>query len=155
MIHPSRRLLLAPLPLALAGAAAAQPATGAGEAVVRRFWDAIKRGALDELDRYVTAGYRHHPNGKTLTLQDFKDGARWVLGNTTDYRLEIHDLVEAGDRVSIRWTANGRHTGSYFGEAPSGKVVTSYGMHFYRLEGGLIAEDWEVVDFGAFRKQLG
>lgn len=154
MTGPTRRLLAFAAPLALASPALAQPQQAMGEAVVRRFWDAINRGALDELDRLVTAGYRHHPDGKTLTLQDFKDGARWVLGNTTDYRLEIHDLVEAGDRVSIRWTASGRHTGSYFGEAPTGKVVTSYGMHFYRLEGGLIAEDWEVVDFGAFRKQL-
>jgi predicted ester cyclase len=154
MTKLSRRLLLTPIPLALAGAALAGPAQGPGEAVVRRFWDALNRGALDELDACVTPGYRHHPNGATQTLADFKSGAKWILGNTTDYRLEIHDLVENGDRVAIRWTASGQHTGSYFGEKPTGKLVTSYGMHFYRVEGGRIAEDWEVIDFAAFRKQL-
>ncbi len=154
MTKLSRRLMILPIPLALAGAALAQPAQGPGETVVRRFWDAFNRQALDELDGLVTPDYRHQPNGRTLSLQDFKEGSRWIYANTGDYRLDIHDLVEMGDRVATRWTATGRHIGSYFGEKPTGKVITSYGMHFHRIAGGRIAEDWEVIDFAAFRKQL-
>ena len=32
-------------------------------------------------------------------------------------------------------------------EAPTGGLVTSYGMHFHRIADGRIAEDWEVIDF--------
>ncbi|MDQ0465144.1 steroid delta-isomerase-like uncharacterized protein [Caulobacter ginsengisoli] len=160
MNRPSRRLMLLPIPLAplslaVAGAALAEPAQGPGEVLVRRFWDAVNRQAFDEMDALVTPDYRHHPNGRTLSLADFKEGARWILSNTADYHLDIHDLVESGDRVAVRWTATGRHIGSYFGEPPTGKLVTSFGMHFHRIAGGRIAEDWEVIDFAAFRKQLG
>jgi steroid delta-isomerase-like uncharacterized protein len=153
-----RRAALAALVLpAWAGCATPVPAAAEGEGarVVRRFWRAFAAADWPALDALVTADYVHRPPGAARTLQQFKDGGAWVHRGAADYGFEIEDLVEQRDRVAVRWTASGRHTGSFFGEAPSGRVVTVQGMHVHRLRDGRIAEDWEVIDFDGFRRRIG
>ena len=123
-------------------------------AVVQKFWDAFNRSAWDELDTLVTPDYVHHSNGNSAPLARFKAGGAAVHGGLAGYKLTILDVVSTGDRVSIRWTATGVHQGSMFGEKPTGKTVTAYGMHIHRLVNGMIAEDWEVIDTGALQRQV-
>jgi predicted ester cyclase len=140
--------------LAATGSAEAFGSTRRNEALVRQFWDAFNRQAWDEWDAITTANYLHHPPEQSLTLAEFKDGGAWVHRGLANYRLTIEAVAAEGDRVAIRWSARGRHVGSMFGETPSGREVTAYGMHFHRIERGKLAEDWEVIDFDAFRRQL-
>ena len=46
--------------------------------MVRQFWDAFNRAAWAEFDALVTPDYRHHPPGKTLSLEQFKAGGQWI-----------------------------------------------------------------------------
>lgn len=123
-------------------------------AVVQKFWDAFNRSAWEDLDALVTPDYVHHTNGNSVPLARFKTGGAQVHSGLASYKLTIVDVVAAGDRVSIRWTATGVHQGSMYGEKPTGRTVTAYGMHIHRLVNGKIAEDWEVIDTGAFQRQL-
>ena len=151
----TRRGLAAAAPaLIMASPAAATPDADQNAALVRKFWDAFNRAAWDELDALVAPTYRHQPTERVLTLAEFKRGGRWVHRGLADYRLDIGDLVHADGTVAVRWTARGRHVGSMFGEPPTGKLIITYGMHFHRIAQGRIAEDWEVIDFDHFRRQL-
>ena len=123
-------------------------------ATVRKFWDAFSRQAWTELDALVTSDYVHHANGGSAPLARFKAGSAQVHKGLSDYKITIDDIVAVGDRVSIRWTGRGMHTGSMFGEPPTGKQVTVFGMHIHRLVDGKIAEDWEVIDTGAIQRQV-
>ena len=122
--------------------------------VVRRFWDAFNRQAWSELDQLTTPDYVHHTNGGNAPLAQFKLGGMRVHRGMNGYLLTIDDAVANGDRVAVRWTARGTHTGSMFGEQPTGRPLTVYGMHIHRLIEGKIAEDWEVIDTGNLRDQI-
>ena len=122
--------------------------------VCRHFWDAFNRQAWSELDELTTADYVHHANGGNAPLAQFKLGGMRIHRGMSGYALTIDDAVAMGDRVAVRWTARGMHSGSFFGESPTGKPLTVYGMHIHRLVAGRIAEDWEVIDTGNLRDQI-
>jgi predicted ester cyclase len=124
------------------------------EFLVRRFWDAFNRAAWDELDTLVLPTYAHHTGGANLSLAQFKAGGAWVHHGLAPYELHIDELIVQNDIVAIRWTARGIHVASMFGETPAHREVTARGMHFHRIEGNRIAEDWEVIDMGAFQAEL-
>lgn len=151
----TRRALLA-LTAFIPALARRQDAAGAADpgALVRHFWDAFNRAAWDELDGLTTADYVHHPNGGANSLTQFKRGGARIHAGLGGYHLEILDLVVGGDRVAVRWVARGLHRASFFGEAPTNRMVTVYGMHVHRVVHGRIAEDWEVIDTGDLRNQI-
>lgn len=130
------------------------PDSASPEQVVRRFWSAFNRAAWNELDGLAVSSYRHHTDGGDLTLAQFKEGGTWVHHGLAHYDLHIDALVVQGELVAIRWTARGQHEGSMFGETPTHREIVTHGMHFMRVVSGKVAEDWEVIDFGEFRRQL-
>lgn len=144
-------MILAPA-AAIPGKAADEPS---GEYLVRRFWDAFSQGSWSELDVLVLPIYRHHTPDSSITLDGFKNGGRWIYRGLAGYLLTIDALVSNADTVAVRWTAQGVHVASFYGEPVSGKLIVTRGMNFHRIEQGRIAEDWEVIDFDGFKRQLG
>jgi predicted ester cyclase len=71
------------------------------------------------------------------------------------YELVAEDLVAEGDRVAVRTTFKGTHTGEFMGVAPTGKDVSIPIMLIYRIEGGKIAEHWMNADAMGLMQQLG
>ena len=58
-------------------------------------------------------------------------------------------------RLPVHCTATGTHTGSWLGMPPTGRQITIRMAVTYRLAGGMIAEDWVLVDFLGVFQQLG
>lgn len=71
------------------------------------------------------------------------------------YELHADDLVAEGDRVAVRATFRGKHTGDFQGIAATGREVAISLMLFYRLAGGRIAEHWMNADSLGLLQQLG
>lgn len=68
----------------------------------------------------------------------------------------IEDIFASGeDRVTVRWTGTGRHTGEVMGIPPTGKAVRVDAISVFRIASGRIAEAWEVWDTLGFLQQLG
>jgi predicted ester cyclase len=145
-------MLFAPAAMATAAASEDEPV---GESLVRRFWNAFSLAAWDDLDSLVLPTYRHHTPDSSITLNGFKNGGRWVRRGLAGYELAVDALVSRGDTVAVRWTAQGTHVASFYGERVTGKVIVTRGMNFHRIEQQRIAEDWEVIDFDGFKRQLG
>jgi predicted ester cyclase len=66
-----------------------------------------------------------------------------------------YDIVAEGDRVAVRWTMHGRHTGEYLGVSPTGRQVEHHAMVIFRGEDDKIAERWGVFDALGLLRQLG
>ncbi len=66
----------------------------------------------------------------------------------------IEDMVAEGDKVAVRWTWSGTHTGEYMGVAPTGKEVTVTGISVLRIVGGKIVEEWGEMDNLGFLQQV-
>ena len=127
----------------------------ANREVMRQLLDAYNAAEWDRLDDLVLPTYAHHNNAQTLNLAQFKRGAAWLRSAMPDFRLDIVDEVADGNRVAIRFIGRGTHAGSLFGEAPTHKELALHGQTFYRFEDGSVAEDWEVMDEGDMRRQVG
>ncbi len=72
-----------------------------------------------------------------------------------DLHIEIEDAFDSGDRVAMHLTFSGTHNGELLGVAPSGKSIAFKGVNLYRLEGGKIAETWQMTDWSGALRQIG
>jgi steroid delta-isomerase-like uncharacterized protein len=59
-----------------------------------------------------------------------------------DLRFTIDDLLAEGDRVVIRWTLHGTHTGPMLGRPPTGQPVAFAAIVIFRIADGRLAERW-------------
>jgi predicted ester cyclase len=69
-------------------------------------------------------------------------------------RFTVEDVVGDGDRVVVRWTQEGKHSG-LLGPATAGKAFKVGGMNLFRMAGGHIAELWVVSDDLGELEQIG
>ena len=67
----------------------------------------------------------------------------------------IEDLIAEGDKVVARWRSRATHQGDYMGIAPTGNEVEFTGISFYRIEGGKIAQSWNIEDQLGLMRQIG
>jgi steroid delta-isomerase-like uncharacterized protein len=128
--------------------------SGSDKEIAHQFLDVYNRAAWDELDDLVSADYIHHNNDSRLTLAQFKRGAAWFRLGMPDFHVVAEDMVAEADQVAVRWVGRGTHVASFFGEAPTSRFVTVYGVTFYRFKDDRIQEDWETMDEHHFRAQL-
>lgn len=71
-----------------------------------------------------------------------------------DLTAHIDDIVAAEDRVALRLTFTGTHTGEFLGHAPTGRPIRYVSHEFYRIEDGLIAEEWICSDMTTLFQQI-
>ncbi len=69
-----------------------------------------------------------------------------VLAGFSDYRGEIVEILAEGDKVVVRTQWSGTQDGPFLGLPPSGNKVRFSTADFFRIEGGKVAEHWDVVD---------
>jgi steroid delta-isomerase-like uncharacterized protein len=123
------------------------------KALVRRWIDVYNTHNLDSFDEFVAPEYYDHTNKVD------KEGLRqlFIMGFTgfPDWHEVIDDIIAEGDKVWIRISYTGTHTGEFMGIAPTGKKVTMAGVDIYRIEKGKLVEYWHVSDQMNFNVQLG
>ena len=68
-----------------------------------------------------------------------------MLTTAPDIQLTIEDIFAEGDKVAVRWTFRGTHTGaSLLSGSPTGDAFTAVAISIYRFANGKIEEDWGV-----------
>ena len=77
------------------------------------------------------------------------------LSGVPDLRFEIQDMVTGGDKIAVRWRAEGTHSGSLHGLPGTGKQVSFGGIDIFRVAGGKIAEGWSSYDRLSIMQQIG
>ena len=108
-------------------------------------------------DRYVAAV---NSNDAALRCEIFAEpyiqhgGIKGLRDIFPDLHLTVEDRVFGGDKVVARNTWTGTHRGTFLGIEPTGKQVTINTIDIWRVEGGKLAEHWDVIDIAGLQKQL-
>ena len=117
--------------------------------------DAYNRADWPQLASYVSPEYIHHSGEQIRDLEGFVAGSEWFRNGFPDLAVEVADVVSEGDRAAMRFVLRGTHTTSLLGEEPTTRAVALDGITIYRFEDGVIAEDWEMMDEGQLRREIG
>lgn len=128
-------------------------------AVVRRYLDEVVNGgsltALAEV--WAENGQWHGGSmGERYGLQEMiaaatGDGA----GAFSELHLTIDDTISAGDKVVVRFTNSGRHTGPFLGAPATDKHATWLGIGVYTVTDAKISDAWFGEDILGMLLQLG
>jgi steroid delta-isomerase-like uncharacterized protein len=70
------------------------------------------------------------------------------------FRGQVEDILACEDKVVVRWTFQGTHTGYLMGLAPTQKPASFEGVTIFRMEHGKIVEAWELQDTFTLLQQL-
>jgi steroid delta-isomerase-like uncharacterized protein len=71
-----------------------------------------------------------------------------------DLQAHIEDIFGAEDRVAVRLRFRGTHSAEFLGIPATGRAVEYVSHEFYRIAGGLIAEEWICSDTATLLRQL-
>jgi steroid delta-isomerase-like uncharacterized protein len=128
------------------------------KAVVRRLIEEVyNEGNLDVVDELVAPDVFNHPAVPEHQhgIDGFKHVIKWVRDFSSDVHYDIDDIIAEGDKVAVRMTHSGTHTGSVRGIPPTGKRFSVDYVHWFRLAEGKVAELWAVRDDLSRLEQLG
>lgn len=128
-------------------------------AVIRRWLEeGWSQGHLEVADELIDASFSVHGAGGQV-VRSGPDGAKqlvaaWRAG-FPDGRMTVDDIFAEGDKVVIRMTWNGTHTGSFYGYPPSGQRVSVTSTGIDRLANGKVVEGWGELDMLGLYQQIG
>jgi steroid delta-isomerase-like uncharacterized protein len=109
--------------------------------------------AVDEL---VTEDFQPHSWGEMPPGRDgLKAAQQRVTAGLSDARMTVHDVIAEGDRVAVRLTSHGRHSGEFMGMPASGSEYDISETHILRIRDGQVAEHWRDADMLGLMRQLG
>lgn len=84
----------------------------------------------------------------------WRDGAAMFRRAFPDLHAEIEDIFASGDRVAVRVIMRGTHEGDYLGIPATGRPISYVSHEFYRIDNGLIAEEWICSDTASLFRQI-
>jgi predicted ester cyclase len=130
------------------------------DVVVRLVEDCVNSHRPELLDRFVAADVRIHPGTPgsapdTEGIEPLRASFRRFRTTFPDLHVVLDDVLAEGDRVAVRWTGTGTHSGELAGIPPTGAAVSWGGMDVYRLAGGRVVEWWRTEDLVWLLAQLG
>ena len=128
---------------------------GNKELVGRVGYAEFNRHVLSVLDRHVREDYVQHnplvPQGREGFRRFFADAFRAV----PDWRHEAKMAAAEGDLVWVYGTYRGTQKGEWPGIPATGEGFAMDAVDIFRVEGGRLAEHWDVMDVHALSRQLG
>jgi predicted ester cyclase len=136
-----------------------------GSELVRRYFHEVfneqREDACDELvaARYVehaTAPFSDSEPGEVDGPAHTRGVVAWLRTQFPDLQMTVEEAVGTGDMVVARVFSEGTNLGPLNGAIPpTGRRFAAYQDHWYRIEGGRLAEHWAVRDDLTAMLQLG
>jgi steroid delta-isomerase-like uncharacterized protein len=72
-----------------------------------------------------------------------------------DFKMTIDDMIAEDDKLLIRWTGTGTHTGSFMGIPATHRTATWTAMSVARIQDGRMVEGWQCMDNMGMMQQFG
>jgi hypothetical protein len=126
------------------------------KALVRRYYQEAMSG-LAGIEEVVSAGFvdHHFPPSLPPGPEGVRQFFIHVLGSVfSDMSIEVQFMLAEGDRVDCHFALLAKHTGEFAGIAPKGNDVKVPAISTFRVEGGKLAEGWELFDSGNLFVQM-
>ena len=129
------------------------------KALVQSMFDSIRAdGDVDALvDQYMAEDFVEHEtlpgldNSREAPRQMFK----MMLSAFPDFRADIHELLEDGDKVVARSTFSGTHEGEFMGMPATGNRFEINVIDIMEFRDDKCIAHWGVMDAAAMMEQLG
>ena len=125
--------------------------------ILDRWWDEIWiKKNLSIADDLLADNVVLHNFGVVLEGREaWKETMTPFFTGFPDLDMPIEFTVAEGDKIAVRWTATGTHTGDFRGIAPTGKQINIAGVAVARIAEGKIVEIWSQPDTLGLLQQLG
>ncbi|GIE85808.1 ester cyclase [Actinoplanes regularis] len=126
------------------------------EGLNRRDMSIIRECFAPNYVNYFPAG-----EGEVHGIDDFTTVLKQFLDAFTDLTFTVEDLFAEGDKVVLRWSARGIHTGDYRGIPPTtvvpatGREISFSATDIYHVSNGQIIEEWNTMDGWDILHQMG
>ena len=122
--------------------------------VVRRFYEIINSGRLDDLDTVCAPDMVGHA-GAGADLAELKKSVLSFSGPFPDLRAEPRDLVQEDDLVAVWLFWRGTHKGEFAGVPATGREIRIAGWDLVRVRDGRIVELTQYCDLFTLMSQIG
>src|SRR5689334_23260882 len=127
--------------------------------LIRRLYEETNKWNLAAMDDFFAADMvDHNPPpvpGISPGLEGIKQAFRIFLDAHPDGTHSIEEMVGEDDKVVVRVTGRGKHTGDLMGIPPTGKELVMTGIAIYRISEGKIVERWAEHNLLGLMHQLG
>ena len=129
------------------------------ELATRMVEEIFNRGNVGKADEFLALDFVEReelPPGILGGREGVKQLTVMLRSAFPDFKATVDDIVAEGDKVVIRQTWTGTHTGGEFmGVPPTGKSVSVGVIDIIRVANGKFAEHWGQMDSTAMMQQLG
>jgi len=124
--------------------------------VVAQFFSAMKVADIPTLDKVTADDFVFGAGeGKGIKKAMFLDLIKNTIDTISNHTNKIDDIVAEGDKVAVRMTVTGTHSGEWMGFKPTGKSFIINEYFFLTLKDGKIKDYRGVKDALGQFQQLG
>ena len=127
------------------------------KAIAQRYMHLWNTGDLAIADEIIAADFANHSPvpGETPDREGLKQGVRGFHAGFSELRFAVEDMVAERNKVAIRGTFRGVHTGAFEGIPATGREIAMTWFIMLRMVGGKISDRWANFDELGFLTQLG
>ncbi len=128
------------------------------KAIFQRMFDEVSKGNLDVIDELFAADYIMHDPAWPMEVKGPEGFKQWTGAMFepffSDSAFAGEDMIAEGDKVAVRWTWSGTHTGEFMGIPATGRRITLTGTSIHRFADGKFVESWASYDSLGMMQQL-
>lgn len=127
------------------------------KALARQLTQAQNEQNIDKLKELLSPNFKSHISDVPFPLNcdQYIQGVKMSHRAFKHLEFTIEDLIAEGDKVVVRLTARGKHTGDYQGFVPSQHKIKFAGIAIRRISKGKIVEEWQTNDQLSLLQQMG
>lgn len=130
----------------------------ANEALARRFYEVLAGGDETRVGQVLADTWEQIPLDEHSSPgpDGFRELIGFLQGAFTDLTITVDDVLTAGNRVAIRTTTRGTHTGNPVRGIPaSGRTIEFRASDFHEIVDGRITHSWHLEDYLSLLVGLG
>lgn len=133
----------------------ATPTPDQNKEVVRRLYEeCLNKRQFEVLSELIAEEYTGIRGEKGPT--GFEETVRSIIQGFPDIQWTVEDLIAEGDKVVVRWSWQGTHTGTFRGFLPATQQpVSDHAIAIYQFRDAKIVRAWIQSDRLGFLQQLG
>ncbi len=124
--------------------------------VIRNLLLAFEKGDTKNVDKYFASNWVNHD--PSLPPMQGLEGAKQLIelwSSISDRKVTIEDSLAEGDKIAMRFTISGKHTGLMMGIAPTGKTIHVTASGIFKIVDGKTTDNWVNFDALGMLQQLG
>lgn len=125
--------------------------------LIRGFYAAVEAGDETSLRRVLSPEWEESPPaypGQPPGPGGYLPVVRGFRAAFPDGRFEIHEIIAAGPKYTVRSTVHGTHRGPFLGREATGKTVSMNAIDVHEVVDDSIHRSWHIEDFATALAQM-